>query len=78
MRVNPSSSYRKQKENRTKSSSLLYNSPPTNHIYPATRNVSYSPDQIILGHSYIKALQFIIYFFRSAVSEAECNTVLDV
>ena len=42
MSMSPGYFYRKQKENRTKSTSLLYNSPPTNHIYPATWNVNNS------------------------------------
>ena len=36
-------SHRKQKENKVKSTSLLYNSPPTKHIYLVTWNFSDSP-----------------------------------
>ena len=32
------------KENRTKSTFLLFNSPPTKYIYPATRNIKFNVD----------------------------------
>lgn len=40
--VSPGYSYRKQKKNRTKRISLLYNSPPTNCRYPANWNFSHN------------------------------------
>ena len=39
-------SYKKQKENKTKRTSSLYNSPPTNCIYPAIWNFSDSPEKV--------------------------------
>ena len=52
MSVSSSNSYRKQKENRTKRTSELYNSPATDHIYKATWSVSDSLAQWPLSSSH--------------------------